>query len=175
MSSEPRSNTNWIYSIRYVWGIIHDLKRRHLLITSFCKILFNNRLPTKLREGNVFTDMWHSVWGSGYPEYPGVGMCKGWVCICRGMWGLGTQGVGIWGMGTHPLRWVCPAVGTHPPDTWDAMGYGWQVSGTHPTAMLSCSISFEFHFDCPYRNISLAIFHLYLTYYIRQLLCTKCC
>ena len=44
--------------------------------------------------------------------------------------------------GLHPGEGISIVVGgwvwqTHA-DTWDSMGYGEQVSGTHPTEMLSC-------------------------------------
>ena len=67
----------------------------------------------------------HGVDISGHMSFPGVGISST-RSLLRGI-----QGV----RGGYIRR-----LGTHSPDTWDIMGYGQQVGGTHPIGMLSCYI-----------------------------------
>ena len=66
-----------------------------------------------LEQGNVFTPVCHSVHKGG-----------GWLPSMH--YRSHDQGVCIQG------------VGQTLPHTWDTVGYGQQVGGTHPTGMLSC-------------------------------------
>ena len=82
------------------------------------------RPPTKLQEGNVFTDICLSTGGiSGPMSFQGCG----WVDISSPMSLLGVCPGGGYVLG-----------GGYPSKDRDTMGYGRQSDGTHPTRMLSC-------------------------------------
>ena len=70
------------------------------------------------------------VWIQGEGSAPrGRGVCIWWWGICiQGGLHPGERGSAFGGVGQTPL-W----------DTWDTMGYGQWVGGTHPTGMHSCS------------------------------------
>ena len=104
----------------------------------------------KLCEGNVLTDVCHSVhrgWVSLVP-------CPfwEWVSLVTGPF----KRVGMFGGWVCPRGLICPGGGYAPPkhetsgvplETWYTMGYSWQAGSTHLTGMLSCYKCFHYlHF-----------------------------
>ena len=149
--------------------VISSSKLSMKLIASSTESHFGNiyRLPTKLREGNVFISM--SLFGGGAVCMPGPMslLGEGWVCLVLGSLrgggmpsprsplGCGVciqEGVGIPGGGcTSGGEGKYTRGGVYAyPQTWDLGSpshqhtgghhntYGWKAGGTYPIGMLSC-------------------------------------
>ena len=106
-------------------------KRTWVIGKRFHKTTYNYRLPTKLREDNVFRSVCLSAAGGCSVSLPVMDST--------------TPGIALPPPWTAPLLWKATSPWTYHPQT---VSRGHQAGGMHPTGMLSCfgSVSFAFWF-----------------------------